>query len=202
TEYSKLTIIDHQEIIPKEYLPTFNSQVLELNLHRIPNLSDQFIYFNDDVFLINDTVPEDFFVKGVPRDNASLNLIMPIKRNLISQVVFNNTTLINDYFDKKLTLKKGWKKWLNFNHGIENIRTLLLWIWPNFSSFKQPHLVGVFKKDTFDQVWSLYSEELRSTFANRFRQFNDYNQWLFRDWQLASNNFIPQKRGFGKDFQL
>ena len=43
--------MDHREIIEQEYLPTFNSHVIEANLHKIPNLSEHFIYFNDDVFV-------------------------------------------------------------------------------------------------------------------------------------------------------
>lgn len=43
--------MDHREIIDHDYLPTFNSHVIEANLHKIPNLSEHFIYFNDDVFV-------------------------------------------------------------------------------------------------------------------------------------------------------
>jgi hypothetical protein len=32
-------------------LPTFNSNAIEANLHRIPDLGPRFLYFNDDVFL-------------------------------------------------------------------------------------------------------------------------------------------------------
>ena len=39
----KLEIINHEDFIPKEYLPTFNSNVIEMNLHRIKNLSSHFI---------------------------------------------------------------------------------------------------------------------------------------------------------------
>ena len=48
--HPKLRIVRHDEYIPKEYLPTFNSHVIELNLHRINDLSEYFILFSDDVF--------------------------------------------------------------------------------------------------------------------------------------------------------
>ena len=38
-EAGKLKLIDHQDFIPKEYLPTFSSHAIELNFHRIPGLS-------------------------------------------------------------------------------------------------------------------------------------------------------------------
>jgi hypothetical protein len=45
----KVRIIDHTEIIPKKYLPTFNSDVIESFIHNIPELSDIFLYNNDDM---------------------------------------------------------------------------------------------------------------------------------------------------------
>ena len=45
--YKKVKVVFHEEFIPKEFLPTFNSHTIELNLHRIDELSEKFIYFND-----------------------------------------------------------------------------------------------------------------------------------------------------------
>ena len=44
----KIKIIDHTEIIPKKYLPTFNSDVIESFIHNIPELSEIILYNNDD----------------------------------------------------------------------------------------------------------------------------------------------------------
>lgn len=63
-DHHKITVIDHQEIFQrKAHLPTFNSQAIESNLHRIKNLSERFIYFNDDVFLSRPLKEEDFFTR-------------------------------------------------------------------------------------------------------------------------------------------
>ena len=53
---------------PEEYLPTFNSHTIEMNLHRIKGLSEQFVYFNDDMFINKPMKPRDFFVHGKPCD--------------------------------------------------------------------------------------------------------------------------------------
>ena len=45
----KVKIIDHTEIIPQKYLPTFNSDVIESFIHNIPELSEIFLYNNDDM---------------------------------------------------------------------------------------------------------------------------------------------------------
>lgn len=65
-ERSRLQIVLHRDIIPEIWLPTFNSTTIEMFLYRIPGLSEQFIYFNDDIFPVMDCSPEDFFVNGKP----------------------------------------------------------------------------------------------------------------------------------------
>ena len=47
TECPKLQIVSHKDFIPEKYLPTFNSHSIEWNFHRIKNLSEHFVYFND-----------------------------------------------------------------------------------------------------------------------------------------------------------
>lgn len=56
-----LHIVLHEDIIPAEYLPVFNSTAIEMFLHRIPGLDEQFIYFNDDMFPVLPCKESDFF---------------------------------------------------------------------------------------------------------------------------------------------
>lgn len=60
---NKIYWIDHTDIIDAEYLPTFNSLVIEAFLWNIPNLQNTFVYFNDDMFLGNYAFYKDFFDK-------------------------------------------------------------------------------------------------------------------------------------------
>ena len=57
----KIKFIDHTEIIPSEYLPVFNSGVIECFLWKIKGLSDYYIYLNDDIFFGNYIYYSDFF---------------------------------------------------------------------------------------------------------------------------------------------
>lgn len=60
--HPKITFVNHTDIFKNSAdLPTFNSHAIESNLHRIPGLSDHFIYFNDDVFLGAPAASTDFF---------------------------------------------------------------------------------------------------------------------------------------------
>ena len=53
-------------------MPVFSSPAIESHLHRIPGLSKNFIYFNDDVFLGAPTKPEDFMsVTGAQKFHLS-----------------------------------------------------------------------------------------------------------------------------------
>lgn len=71
---SQVEVVLHEDIIPKELLPTFNSTTIELFLHRIPGLSERFLYFNDDCFLLEDACEEDFFPGGLPATGFARHL--------------------------------------------------------------------------------------------------------------------------------
>lgn len=60
----EVNIVLHKDIIPKEYLPTFNSNTIETHLHNIEDLDEEFIYFNDDLFPMLPMEPTDFFRDG------------------------------------------------------------------------------------------------------------------------------------------
>lgn len=74
---STLKIVSHRDLFPDPgSLPTFNSHAIESVLHRIPELSEQFIYMNDDVFFSSVVHPESFFeVNGIARTFLSRSMI-------------------------------------------------------------------------------------------------------------------------------
>lgn len=62
---NKLFIIDHKQIFDKNVTyPTFNSCVIETYLHKIPGLTEYFLYFNDDMFFGREIKQSDFFING------------------------------------------------------------------------------------------------------------------------------------------
>ena len=54
-------IVLHEEFIPYQFLPTFNSTTIEMFLWNIPKLSEKFIYANDDMLPTMPLKPSDFF---------------------------------------------------------------------------------------------------------------------------------------------
>ena len=61
-----VNVVLHEDIMPKGSLPTFNSSMIEMFLHRIPGLTERFLYFNDDMYTVKPCQFEDFFPDGVP----------------------------------------------------------------------------------------------------------------------------------------
>jgi hypothetical protein len=58
----RISVVTHAEIYKNaRHLPTFNSSGIETQLHHVPNLSEHFLYFNDDFMLGKMCAPEDFF---------------------------------------------------------------------------------------------------------------------------------------------
>jgi len=64
--HHKLKVIKHSDIIPKEYLPTFNSMAIECYLHHIPGLNKNYMYLNDDVFFLHPTESSYFLKNNKP----------------------------------------------------------------------------------------------------------------------------------------
>ena len=63
-DQAQLKIVLHSDIIPEEYLPTFNCNPIEMHLHRIEGLDEEYLYFNDDLYPLAPCRPEDFFRNG------------------------------------------------------------------------------------------------------------------------------------------
>ncbi|RKE19458.1 stealth conserved region 3 domain-containing protein [Streptomyces sp. TLI_171] len=71
-----LTVVAHRDLLPAG--PVFNSHAIETGLHRIPGLSEHFLYFNDDMFLGRPVRPEDFFLgNGQPKVFRDTRIVPP-----------------------------------------------------------------------------------------------------------------------------
>ena len=104
----RLIVINHSDIIPKENLPLFNSRAIEMYIHRIPNLSEYYIYSNDD-FIFNNPISKNFYI-----DDDKLPYVLftkiPVKRIPIisgESSGFNCGLSFNSYILDKITKKEG-----------------------------------------------------------------------------------------------
>jgi hypothetical protein len=185
----KLHLVKHQDFIPKEYLPTFNANAIELNLHRIESLPERFVYFNDDMFVLSPIKPGRFFKRGLPCDCAVMTA-KPSSGGII-RIAINDLEVLEEHFDKHRQVNKHWGKWFNLRYGKGLLNNALLYPWREFSGFIDPHLPSSFLKSTFEEVWRKAPDVLGKTCSRKFRANDDVNQWLIRYWQLAEGHFAP-----------
>jgi hypothetical protein len=60
----KIRFVTHKEFIPQDILPTFSSLSIEAYIHNIPDLSENILYLNDDMFLSSTVMKDELFIDG------------------------------------------------------------------------------------------------------------------------------------------
>lgn len=73
----RLRLVFHRDFMPADKLPIFNSRAIEMYLHRIPGLSEYFLYGNDDMFPLAPLNEEDFFQDGLPCYRTTMKTFNP-----------------------------------------------------------------------------------------------------------------------------
>lgn len=187
--HPKIHLVNHADIIPAEFLPTYNSVVIERYMHRIEGLSEHFVYFNDDFYFIRPTGPERFFRDGLPCDIAAFQYNPAWSQYYVT--LENNIRLINRNFDKREVLARDHDKWFDPEYGSKAMWNHLLRHYGKFITLRTPHNAQPYLKSTFHEVWDAEEKELTATSANRFRDPSDYTPELFRTWQICQGNFAP-----------
>ncbi len=189
--HPKLKWVKHTDFIPEEYLPTFNSNVIEWNMHRIEGLSENFVYFNDDMFLINNTKEEDFFIDGLPCDLPCLGILYPT--DFFSHLIFNNISLLNRHFSLKESIKSNPRKWIK-GQSLGGLFKILLYgrkkMIPNSVSW---HIQIAYNKKNFETLWEKEHDVIHETCKHKLRTKDDVSHWCVRDWQIFSGEFHPKK---------
>lgn len=201
----KLVIVNHREFIPEKYLPTFSSHAIELNLHRIKGLSEHFVYFNDDMFILKPTKPDLFFKKGLPCDSAILNALcfdrVPGSKMLFMVPAYD-MVLINNNFNKNETIAQKPFNWFSLKYGKDIFRTIALLPWRHFPGFALYHLPYSWNKSVLEEIWRVEGDVLDETCSHKFRMSSDVNSWLVSYWQFAKNMFYPRSPKVGTQATL
>jgi hypothetical protein len=147
TSHSRISIITHDEIfLDKSYLPTFNSNAIELQLHRIPNLSRQFLYFNDDVFLGRAVSRGDFITKSG------------------GQYIYFQKNLLRSKTDRGSVQDRAYaytQKVINMLWGKKRSRLL------------PAHAPQLYDKEILIYLENMIPEEFQKTSSHRFRSADD-----------------------------
>jgi len=141
-EFSKVKIIYHDEIYKndhKEHLPVFNSMSIETQLHNIPNLTEHFLYFNDDVFIGKPLNKDIFFT-----NNGQINFYNRTHQNKYSRI--SNNIINNKY---KINLKNTAPQ-----HQVFSLRkSYLNEVWKLFSKELENTSRSRFRSD--NNIWMI-----------------------------------------------
>ncbi len=187
--HPKINLVNHEDFIPSQFLPVYNSAVIERYMHKIPGLTEHFVYFNDDFYIIDHVQKERFFQNGLPCDIAVFDY-NPSWSQWYKRIK-NNIRIINRHFDKKEVMALHYDKWFDKSYGAKARWNYILKFYSKFITLRTPHNAQPYLKSTFDEVWAAAEKELTETSSNRFRSLSDYTPELFRTWQICRGNFTP-----------
>ncbi len=193
TAHPKLRVVRHGDYLPPEALPTFNCNPLEINLHRIPGLAEQFVYFNDDMLLLSPVEPEDFFIGGRPVDMLALQPVVANPANpVMSHIFLNNSLVISRYFRKRTQMKRWKGKFFHIGYPPRYfVYNLLELAFPQYTGFYTVHGPSPLLKSTYRELWEKEGTLLAQVSEHKFRSPEDVTQYLFREWEKQKGNFVP-----------
>ena len=190
----KLHVVKHEDFVPQEFLPTFNCNTLEVNLHRIPGLSEHFVSFNDDMYVTSPMRPEDFFQNGKPVDMLALQPVVANPQNpVMSHLFLNNALLLSRHFNKRevarshpgLFFHVGYPPLYFFYNALEML-------FPQTTGYYTSHQPATLLRSTYERVWELEPEEMLSTSSHRFRDEDDVSIYVFQEWQKLEGSIVPR----------
>lgn len=144
-------IVYHKDIIPDEFLPTFNSNTIEMFMYRIPGLSENFIYMNDDMLFINKMSVNDYYDNDMnPRVFVREE---PIKhKNPYTLSLITTLNLVNKENSEYYLPYKNWM-------------------------LRSDHAPNPMKVSLWDYYWKKYNTELSESIS-RFRKPTNITQEL------------------------
>lgn len=206
TECSKLCVVKHEDYIPKKYLPTFSSHPIELNLYRIKDLSEHFVYFNDDMLINAKIEPEFFFKRGLPCDFAHIdNIYFDGSNDIYAHIQVNEVWELSKHFSYIKSFLRHPTKYCSIKYPLKNnIKNILkLENKQFFEGIENHHLASAYLKETCKKVWETSYDLLDRVSQNKFRSPFDVSQSIFRYYQIARGEFYPvSKASRGKSFTI
>ena len=158
TQNKRIKIIDHKDIMPSDSLPCFNSCAIETCLHKIPGLSEFFLYANDDMFFWNNVKPDFFFT-----EEGS-----PIYR-----------------FNKRI-LNKKYKH--IYGHTINRAYHLVKNRYSDCIKFFPHHGIDPYRKSYLEECINVFKNEFDRTTYNQFRSFEDIQRAIFAYYAVTVKN--------------
>lgn len=166
-DQDKVHIVLHKDIIPSEFLPTFNSTAIEMFLANIPDLADTFIYGNDDMYPIRKIEESDYFENNVPKIHLKSDKGL---KTQFKKVEYNSQRIVADYF--KIELQD-----------------------PNKFFYKVEHTLAPLTKEICKIVSDKFKDEIYNSITP-FREEKNINQYIYTYYAYFSGIYLPSNRTY------
>lgn len=191
TKCEKLRIISHKEFIPLHELPTYNSNTIEFNLFRIKELSEHFVYFNDDVLLTRPVSREEFFLNGKPRHTGIAKPWINRDNHMAYHINFNVYGLVNRENNIRKAIESYPEKWFSYRYGLAARH--------NLDAMREEGLPGMFfthmsvplMKSSMERTYLKYKKECDESNVYKLRDKNQLVHQLFSIEDILAGNFVP-----------
>ena len=171
----RIILVDHKVIFDgfESYLPTFNSLSIETLMWRIPDLSREFIYLNDDIFFTAPAVAEDFFRQG--------KVVCPHPRYPV---------WVADFLTWIRRRRADGRKRFTYKDSLRNGSTLI----GAKQYYHIKHTPVPIRKDILAGYYAHHPEDILLNIAHRFRDNAQYNnQQLFLQLARRQGLLIEEK---------
>lgn len=177
--FGKVKLVDHSVIYGEhsDLLPVFSSRSIETMLHRIPGLSEHFIYFNDDMFVGQPQEPGFFFRSG-----------RPILRGSIKKTDTHLTRLKQ--------LLRGATERPGFGEAQRQAAELVGF---RYEYFQTEHLPYPMRRSTLSSYYAHRVESLRQQAGHRFRSASQVSPIGLAN-HLEILNGAPMERATGAGY--
>lgn len=158
TTNAKIHMVNHEQILPKDCLPTFNASAIETGLHKIPGLSEHFLFANDDMFFGNFTDKSFFFEPDGK----------PVFR-------FSNRKIINKPYRHL------------YGYMISSAYRLVKTRYGKSFAYFPHHNIDAYKKSDIEKCCNEFYKLFEKTAAQKFREKDCIQRSVFGFYSVANN---------------
>lgn len=168
-----LRIVYHKEFIPDSELPTFSSNVINCYIPFIPDLSEHYILFNDDIFMVKPIYAHDWYHNNLPKFHVEYRKF-PRKSDCVWDLnIANCQAIINTMFNSQMYMVPE-------HTALPHKRSVDLFLWAKIGT----------------KLNAIQSN-------SKFRYYKNVTDWLFSMFYVAMNQAVimdePLSTYYNKD---
>lgn len=153
---SKVKIVFHKNFIPKDNLPLFNSNAIESFIPYIPDLSEHFIYGNDDMY-INKYLNKYFFF--MPNGHPIVRLKHQVAKKHIKNSMYTRSIL--------------------------KMQNIIKTDFGKSYPYAPHHNIDAYTKSSFKECLSRYKTDFKKTRETKFRSEEEFQRVIIFYYMLA-----------------